>query len=115
MASLAVFAEGALFEAAAGVVSVRTGVEVTPDTVFQIGSITKTFTSTQVMQLVDEGRLDLDVPVFDRLPELPECVPVQRVQRLRPVHADGCDVIGDLQLDVLEFSHASSPASQVYV
>jgi dipeptidyl aminopeptidase/acylaminoacyl peptidase/CubicO group peptidase (beta-lactamase class C family) len=54
----------------AGVLSKATGVPVTDDSVFQIGSITKTWTATLAMQLVDEGRLDLDAPVVDVLPEL---------------------------------------------
>ena len=37
---------------------------------FQIGSMTKVWTATVVMQLVDEGKLDLDAPVVDVLPEL---------------------------------------------
>ena len=37
---------------------------------FQIGSITKVWTATVVMQLVDEGLLDLDTPVVEVLPEL---------------------------------------------
>lgn len=49
--------------AAAGLLNARTGVEATPDSIFQIGSITKTFTTTLVMQLVDEGRVELDTPV----------------------------------------------------
>ena len=40
------------------------------DTVFQIGSITKIWTTTLVMQLVDDGLLDLDEPLLDYLPEL---------------------------------------------
>lgn len=36
------------------------GTDSQPDTQFRIGSITKTFTATLVMQLRDEGRLDLD-------------------------------------------------------
>ena len=47
-----------------------TGVEATTDSVFQIGSITKVWTATVAMQLVDEGLLDLDAPVADVLPEL---------------------------------------------
>ena len=43
----------------------------TTDSVFQIGSISKVWTATVVMQLVDEGKLDLDTPVADVLPELP--------------------------------------------
>ncbi|MGH3388104.1 MAG: serine hydrolase, partial [Actinomadura sp.] len=53
-----------------GVLSKDTGVEVTTDSVFQIGSITKVWTATVVLQLVDEGRLDLDAPVAEVLPEL---------------------------------------------
>ncbi|MFD7322039.1 serine hydrolase domain-containing protein [Streptomyces sp. NPDC059875] len=37
---------------------------------FWIGSSTKTFTATLVLQLVAEGRIGLDVPVADHLPEL---------------------------------------------
>src|SRR6185437_17009138 len=43
--------------AAAGVINIETGVETTPDTLFQIGSITKVYTTTLIMQLVDEGRI----------------------------------------------------------
>ena len=50
--------------------SLRTKVEVDADTVFQIGSITKIWTTTLVMQLVDDGLLDLDQPLLDHLPEL---------------------------------------------
>ncbi|HET6741785.1 MAG TPA: serine hydrolase domain-containing protein [Kribbella sp.] len=54
---------------AAGVLSRSTGVEATADSVFQIGSITKVWTTTLVMQLVDEGKVDLDRPIRSYLPE----------------------------------------------
>lgn len=54
--------------ACAGVTSLDTRVPVNEDTVFQIGSITKPHTATLIMQLVDEGRLDLDTPVRQYLP-----------------------------------------------
>ena len=57
-------------ELATGLVNKETGVEATPDSVFQIGSMTKVWTATVVMQLVDEGKLDLDAPVRDVMPEL---------------------------------------------
>jgi CubicO group peptidase (beta-lactamase class C family) len=41
---------------------------VTPDTLFEIGSIGKTFTAVATLQLVDEGRIDLHVPVDRYLP-----------------------------------------------
>lgn len=68
-AAAAVLADGETTAAAYGVLSKATGVEVTTDSVFQIGSITKVWTATLIMQLVDEGRLDLDTPVRRYLPE----------------------------------------------
>ncbi len=41
---------------------------VEPDTLFQIGSIGKSFTACCVLQLVEEGRLDLHAPVTGYLP-----------------------------------------------
>ncbi|SDT20603.1 serine hydrolase [Microterricola viridarii] len=52
----------------AGLTSTATGVPVTDDTLFQIGSITKVYTGTLIMQLVEEGLLDLDAPVRAVLP-----------------------------------------------
>jgi len=40
----------------------------TPDTKFRLGSITKQFTATLVLQLVGEGRLSLDTTLADALP-----------------------------------------------
>ena len=40
------------------------------DTLFQIGSISKTVTATAAMRLVEAGRLDLDAPLRHYLPEL---------------------------------------------
>jgi dipeptidyl aminopeptidase/acylaminoacyl peptidase/CubicO group peptidase (beta-lactamase class C family) len=62
--------EDELVEAAHGVLNVETGVETTTDSVFQIGSISKVWTTTVVMQLVDEGKLDLDAPIAEVLPDL---------------------------------------------
>ncbi|WP_046495778.1 serine hydrolase domain-containing protein [Streptomyces odonnellii] len=68
-ASIAVYAHGEVITRAAGVLNKNTGVEATTDSVFQIGSITKVWTATLVMQLVDEGTVDLDTPVRTYLPE----------------------------------------------
>lgn len=57
-------------EAAYGVLNKRTGQPVTTDAVFQIGSISKVWTATVVMQLVDEGKFALDTPVVEVVPEL---------------------------------------------
>jgi CubicO group peptidase (beta-lactamase class C family) len=68
-AAVAVYAGGEVIDHAAGVLSKATGVEATVDSVFQIGSITKPWTTTLVMQLVDEGSVDIDARVRDYLPE----------------------------------------------
>ena len=69
-ATLGILHEGEIGEAAYGVLNLRTGVETTTDSLFQIGSITKVWTTTLVMQLVDEGRIQLDAPLIEVLPEL---------------------------------------------
>src|SRR4051794_9486317 len=53
-----------------GVTSVEAPVPVDTHTLFQIGSITKTFPGTAAMRLVEQGKLDLDVPVRTYLPDL---------------------------------------------
>jgi CubicO group peptidase (beta-lactamase class C family) len=67
-ASVAVGVGDQVAEAAAGVVNTRTGVPAAPDSVFQIQSITKAWTGTLVMQLVDEGLVELDDPVRVHIP-----------------------------------------------
>lgn len=89
-----------LVEAVHGVLSTATGVEVTPDSAFQIGSIGKVWTTTVVMQLVDEGKLDLDAPIRDVLPELrvaDEEVSAQVTMRHLLTHTSGID--GDVFTD----------------
>lgn len=68
-ATLAVISGGTIYELASGILNRGTGVDVTTDSVFQVGSITKIHTATLIMQLVDAGKLDLDAPVTDVLPE----------------------------------------------
>ncbi|HUQ40938.1 MAG TPA: serine hydrolase domain-containing protein, partial [Candidatus Limnocylindrales bacterium] len=43
--------------------------DVTPDTLFQIASITKTITATVVMRLVEQGKIELGAPVRTYIPE----------------------------------------------
>jgi CubicO group peptidase (beta-lactamase class C family) len=62
-ASLGILQGNEVVVLATGVANRNTGVPVTPSTLFQIGSNTKIYTATLVMQLVDEGLIDLDAPV----------------------------------------------------
>jgi CubicO group peptidase (beta-lactamase class C family) len=47
-------------------------VPITPDTIFEAGSVSKQFTATAVLLLAREGKLSLDDPVRKYIPELPD-------------------------------------------
>ncbi len=68
-ASLAVVRDGEIDAAASGVLNLDTGVEATVDSLFQIGSITKVWTTTVVMALIEEGLIELDAPLRTYVPE----------------------------------------------
>lgn len=53
-----------------GVRDVSARAAVTPETVFRIASMTKSFTAMAILRLRDEGRLSLDEPVERYVPEL---------------------------------------------
>ena len=66
-ASLALWHKQELHEAAAGSANLRAQIAATPDTLFQIGSITKLFTATLILGLAADGALALDQPVAELL------------------------------------------------
>lgn len=57
------------YTAGLGVTHLDHPLPVTPETLFQIGSITKTVSATLVMRLVEAGKLALEAPVRGYLPE----------------------------------------------
>lgn len=61
--ALAVWVDGQEYVKGYGVNNVDHPLPVDGDTVFRIGSTTKTFTGTVMMRLVERGRVDLDAPV----------------------------------------------------
>jgi CubicO group peptidase (beta-lactamase class C family) len=62
--------ERVLYQGAFGVADVATGRPLTQDALFRIASMTKPVTSVALMQLVEKGRLSLDDPAEEYLPEL---------------------------------------------
>jgi CubicO group peptidase (beta-lactamase class C family) len=99
-AALGVGHGAARLEVAAGVLSRATGAAVTPDSLFQIGSMTKIWTATLILQLVDEGRLALDQPVIDVLPELELAgAPDLATMRIRDLLAHTSGIDGDVFRD----------------
>ena len=67
-AVVAVWQDGELITAAAGLANLNTGVPMTVDTAFLTGSITKVWATTMFMTFVEEGLLDLDVPIVSYAP-----------------------------------------------
>src|SRR5207244_3881534 len=53
-----------------GVTSIENPLPVDRDTMFVLGSVTKSFTATALMCLAAQGRVDLDAPVRRYVPEL---------------------------------------------
>ena len=62
--------DGVVTVATSGTANLNTGLPVVRETLFQAGSIGKSYTATAIMQLVDDGRLDLDAPLREYLPSL---------------------------------------------
>ncbi|MEV7095229.1 serine hydrolase domain-containing protein [Amycolatopsis sp. NPDC051045] len=67
-AAIGVLRDGEITEFAVGVKNVETAEPATTDTIYQCGSMTKTWTALAFLQLVDEGKADLDEPVRTYLP-----------------------------------------------
>lgn len=68
--ALGLLNDGEVRTFAYGAANLETGQAVRTDTLFQVGSISKIFTATLIMQLVDEALVDLDTPVIAYLPAL---------------------------------------------
>ncbi|MGA9291696.1 MAG: serine hydrolase [Ignavibacteriaceae bacterium] len=55
-----------------GMANMEWNIQNTPDTKFRLGSLTKQFTSMLIMQLVEDGKLKLDVPITTYIPDYPK-------------------------------------------
>jgi CubicO group peptidase (beta-lactamase class C family) len=101
------------------------GAPVTQETVYRIGSITKTFTGMALLVLRDAGKLDLDDPVVKYLPELAAVrypttdSPPIRIRHL-VTHTSGLPRVGSLRwsgedLTRLDLRNAATGSSLEYV
>ncbi|WP_417520201.1 serine hydrolase domain-containing protein [Minwuia sp.] len=68
--AIATDANGNFYEGAFGSLSLSNGGTMALDSVFWIASLTKSITGVAAMMLVEQGKLDLDAPASDVLPEL---------------------------------------------
>jgi CubicO group peptidase (beta-lactamase class C family) len=103
--SLAVLRDGQpLYIKSYGVATLEHAVPARPETLFQLGSVGKQFTSTAVMLLAREHRLDLDDPLSKYLPEIP---PGWRAVTLRDMlkHQSGIAQLTPPARDLLDLHH----------
>lgn len=99
-----------LFQKGYGVTNIEEqGVDITPATLFRIGSVSKTLTATLIMKLVDKGFLDLDCPIKEYIPDLvlsyPRAKDIITLRMLLSHTAglpDGGDLHGNRESDALE-------------
>jgi len=93
-AVVGVLEDGRIEAVAAGLANLNSGVEMTPDTLFLTGSITKVWTTTLLMSLVEQGLVDLEAPVRRYLPDLvladPDAADALLVRHL-VTHSSGID------------------------
>jgi methyl acetate hydrolase len=85
--AIAATSKDILYQGAFGKRDVSKDDPMTPDSVFWIGSMTKAITAAAAMQLVEEGKLSLDDPIGERLPDLAS-----------PQVLEGFDASGEPQL-----------------
>ena len=72
-AAVVVVKEGrVIFRKGYGMANLELKVPMQPDMVFEIGSLTKQFTSTAILMLVEQGKLSLDDDLHQYLPEYPD-------------------------------------------
>src|SRR5688572_222392 len=99
--SLAVVKKGELKKSAGyGLANVEACLPVRPETVFQIQSITKTFTASAVLLLVEEGKIDLGDKLTKYLDDLPESWSAVTIRHLL-THTSGIkDFINEPTVDM---------------
>src|SRR5215471_21319210 len=68
-AAIGILRGGEITDFTIGVKNLSTEEPATTDTIYQCGSMTKTWTALAFMQLVDEGKVGLDEPVRSYLPD----------------------------------------------
>jgi CubicO group peptidase (beta-lactamase class C family) len=105
--SIGLIIDGVEHYVSLGVTSITNPLPVTPETLFQIGSTTKTFTATTAMKLVQDGLLEVDAPVRQYIPDFrveDEDVSARVTVRHLMTHTSGW--FGDFDLDTGDDSDA---------
>lgn len=99
--AIAILRDGAvLFKSGFGKADLENDAPVTPDTVFSIFSMAKSFTAAAVMKLVEQGKLSLDDPLSKFYPDFPRAEEVTIRQILS--HTSGIHNFAEDGVEVAE-------------
>lgn len=88
-----------LFRAARGVRELDRAEPIADDDIFQVFSLAKLFASTLVMQLAEQGRIDLDRPASDYLSDLPPAWKAVSVRQFLNHTSGVAEYYGPAQMD----------------
>lgn len=104
--SLVIVRDGKIVKAQGyGLANVELNSAAKPDTVYEIGSVTKQFTSTAVMMLVEENKIKLDAPIGDYLADIPATWKPITIRQLLNQTSGIKDYFTDDQPDFLKAAH----------
>jgi CubicO group peptidase (beta-lactamase class C family) len=86
-----------------GVQNLETGIPVTPESLFCVASIAKCFVACAIMQLVEQGILQLDAPLVEYLPDFQLDDPHYQEMTLRQIlsHTSGMPDMDEIEYDQL--------------
>lgn len=106
---------GLVFEHAFGAADRERGIPASTEHLFEIGSISKIFTSTVVLQLVEEGLLRLDQPIAEVLGWVPPAltgdgITIERLLQHTAGLVSGVDALQDQTAQIASFSGGTSTA-----
>ena len=84
MGSISIFKKGKeVYQNSFGFADIENDIRATEKTKYRIGSVSKTFTATIIMQLIDEKKLSLDTKLAEFYPEIPNANEITIEQLLR--------------------------------
>lgn len=103
-----------LYKGATGYANLELGVEMKPEHIFRIGSITKQFTAVAIMQLEEQGKLSIQDPLTKFIPDYPTQGHTITVEHLL-THTSGIKSYTNMEVFVSMFRQDLSPMEIVDV
>jgi CubicO group peptidase (beta-lactamase class C family) len=98
-----------------GLADVETGAKITKDTAFDIASVSKQFTATAILLLVDDGKMSLDDTLASHVPGLPAWAETVSVGQLMHQTSGIPDYIGLLEDDGYAYTDRTTQEEAVQV